>query len=58
MWLRLRLLLAFMLLGFVVTYCAPNARTRNTMVASVVTRCSTDYSAFDTALGVCCIRSH
>jgi hypothetical protein len=56
--LRLRLLLAFMLLRFVVTYCAPNARTRNTMVASVVTRCSTHYSAFDTALGVCRIRSH
>jgi len=52
------LLLTFVLLCFVVTYCAANACTRNTMVASVVTRRSADYSTFDTALGIRRIRSH
>jgi hypothetical protein len=56
--LRGRLLLTFMLLCFVVTYCAANACTRNAMVTGVVTRCSADYSTFDTALGIRRTRSH
>jgi hypothetical protein len=52
------LLLMFMLLGFVVTYCAANCCARNTVVASVVTRCPTDDGTFDTAFGIGRIRAH
>jgi hypothetical protein len=47
-----------MFLCFVVTYRTANACTRHTVVTSVVTRRSADNSAFDTALGICRIRSH
>ena len=50
--LRLRLLLAFMLLCFVVTNSAANACTGNTVVTSEVTSRSADDSTFDATLGL------
>jgi len=47
-----------MLLCFVVTYRAANASTRNTVMASVVTRCSADNSTLNTALGIRRIHSY
>jgi hypothetical protein len=58
MWLRRRLLLTFMLLGFVMTYRAANACTGNAVMAGVVTRRSPNNSTFNTALGIRRIHSH
>jgi hypothetical protein len=46
------LLLIFMLLCFVVTNRAANARTGSTVMTSEVTRGSADDGAFDAALGI------
>jgi len=51
------LLLILMLLCFMVTNRAADARTDGTMMTSVVTRGSADDGAFDTTLSVRAIRN-